>query len=243
MKDSQLINFFEVADSINISTVELAEILISNGRQIYLHFLNEQLGTMFFEGLNKVEEPETYKIESGKVFPITPHSRVELIDSLKNKKDKSELKIRLEWEDTENKEYGSHTIKVTVNLKSNLVIDYEDFQFLPPHSNLKGVPTVSDGASPPKFFSDKNFHKLVLRTMSKEGTSWNMVKRNLNKHTLEGEKVEFIDVSNHEGEMRPQIRFFTADCVEPYKIMESTFKKKLIAYRAHLSKLPLPGND
>ena len=243
MKDSELHNFFKVADSRNISTFELAEILILNGRQIYLHFLMEQYGTILYEGLNKVEKPITYRIESGKVFPITSDSRVDLIDSLKKKKDKSELNIRLEWEDTENKEYGSHTIKVTVNLKSNLVIDYEDFEFLPPHSNLKGVPTVSDGASPPKVFSDKNFHKLVLRTMSKEGTSWNMVKRNLNKHTLEGEKIKIIEVSNHEGEMRPQIQFSTEDSIEPYKVMESTFKKKLIAYRKHLRKLPLPGND
>jgi len=82
-----------------------------------------------------------------------------------------------------------------------------------------------------------------LRTMSKEGTSWNMVKRNLNKHTLEGEKIKIIEVSNHEGEMRPQIQFSTSYSIEPYKVLESTFKKKLTAYRAHLSKLPLPGND
>ena len=83
MKDSELHNFFKVADSRNISTVELTEILISNGRQIYLHFLKEQLGTILYEGSNKVEKPITYRIESGKVFPITSDSRVDLIDSLK----------------------------------------------------------------------------------------------------------------------------------------------------------------
>ena len=243
MKDSELHNFFKVAESRNISTVEVAEILILNGRQIYLHFLKEQLGTILYEGFNKVEKPITYRIESGKVYPITPDSRIDLIDSLKKKNDKSELKIRIEWEDTENKNYGSLIIKVTVNLISNLVIDYEDFEFLPPLSNIKGGPTVSVGASPPKFFSEKNFHELILRTMSKEGTSWNMVKRNLNKHTLEGEKIKIIEVSNHEGEMRPQIQFSTEDSIEPYKVMESNFKKKLIAYRKHLRKLPLPGND
>ena len=41
MKDSELHNFFKVAESRNISTVEVAEILILNGRQIYLHFLKE----------------------------------------------------------------------------------------------------------------------------------------------------------------------------------------------------------
>ena len=95
MKDSELHNFFKVADSRNISTVELAEILILNGRQIYLYFLKEQFGTILYEGLNKVEKPITYRIESGKVYPITPDSRIDLIDSLKKKNDKSELKIRI----------------------------------------------------------------------------------------------------------------------------------------------------
>ena len=70
--------------------------------------------------------------------------------------------------------------------------------------------------------------------MRKEGTKWNTVKRNLKKHTLEGEKIKIIEVSNYEGEMRPQIQFDTEDSIEPYKVMESTFRKKLIAYRKHL---------
>jgi hypothetical protein len=106
--------------------------------------------------------------------------------------------------------------------------------FYPPLSSIKGGPSVSGSSSPPIFFPDNNFHKLVLRIMRKEGTNWNIVKRNLNKHTLEGEKIKIILVSNHEGEMRPQIQFSTADSVEPYKIMESTFQKKLTAYRKHL---------
>ena len=69
-----------------------------------------------------------------------------------------------------------------------------------------------------------------------------MVKRYLNKHTLEGEKSKIIVVLNHEGEMRPQIQFSTSDSIEPYKVMESTFRKKLTSYRKHLKKLPLPGN-
>jgi hypothetical protein len=242
MKDSELHNFFKVADSRNISTVELAEILILNGRQIYLYFLKEQFGTILYEGLNKVEKPITYRIESSKGYPITPDSRIDLIDSLKKKKDKSELKIRIEWEDTENNNYGSLIIKVAVNLISNLVIDYEDFKFLPPLSNIKGGHTVPDGTSSPKFFGDNYFHKLVLRTMRKEGTNWNMVKRNLSKHTLQGEKIKIIEVTNHEGDMRPQIQFSTSDSIEPYKVMESTFRKKLTSYRKHLKKLPLPGN-
>ena len=36
MKDTEFHNFFQVAESRNISTVEVAEMLILNGRQIYL---------------------------------------------------------------------------------------------------------------------------------------------------------------------------------------------------------------
>ena len=106
--------------------------------------------------------------------------------------------------------------------------------FYPPLSNIGGASSGPAGSAHADFFSDKNFHQLVLRTMRKEGTNWNIVKRNLSKHTLEGEKIKIIEVSNHEGEMRPQIQFSTVDSVEPYKVMESTFKKKLTAYRKHL---------
>ena len=106
--------------------------------------------------------------------------------------------------------------------------------FYPPLSNIDGGLTVTGVSSPSKFFSDENFHQLVLRTMRKEGTSWNIVKRKLSKHALEGETIKIISVPNHEGEMRPQFQFSTEDSVEPYKVMESTFKKKLTAYRKHL---------
>jgi hypothetical protein len=102
---------------------------------------------------------------------------------------------------------------------------------------------ISRVVSPMKYFADNNFHELVLRTMKKVGTNWNIVKNNLSKETLEGESVKIRKVSNHEGEMRPQILFSTKDYIEPYKVMESTFKKKLTHYRKHLRKLPLPGND
>ena len=242
MKDSEFHNFFKIAESRNISTVDVAEMLILNGRQIYLHFIKAQLGTLLFEAFKKVEKPITYKIESGKVYPITPDSRIDLVNALREKRDKSELKIRIEWESIENNDYGYFIIKVKVNLISNLVIDYEDSRFLPSPSNIDRGLTVADGASPPKFFDDNYFHQLVLRTMRKEGTNWNIVKRNLSKHTLEGEIVRIIEVSNHEGEMRPQIQFSTDDTIEPYKVLESTFKKKLTAYRKHLKKLPLPSN-
>ena len=224
-------NLFEVAKVRGLEPREVVEILISNGRDIYIDFLEEHLGELVFQGLKKVEETMTYKIESGLIFPLTPNSRIDLVKALNEKKETHDLQFRKQFDD----DFPELLIiKVNVNLMSNLVIDFKDSQFLPPLSSIKGGPSVSGSTSPPKFFNDNSFHQLVLRTMRKEGTNWNIVKRNLNKHTLEGENIKIIPVPNHEGEMRPQIRFFTADCVEPYKIMESTFQKKLSAYRKHL---------
>ena len=103
--------------------------------------------------------------------------------------------------------------------------------------------TVSRRVSMVEYFPDNRFHELVLRTMKQEETDWNTVKRKLNHHTKDDERIIIIEVSNHEGEMRPQIQFYTEDSIEPYKVMESTFKKKLTAYRKYLRQLPLPSNN
>ena len=103
--------------------------------------------------------------------------------------------------------------------------------------------TVSRRVSTVDYFPEKRFHELVLRTMKEEGTDWNTVKRKLNHHTKDDERVKIIEVSNHDGEMRPQIQFSTEDSIEPYKVMESTFKKKLTTYRNYLRQLPLPSNN
>ena len=112
MKDTEFHNFFQVAESRNISTVEVAEMLILNGRQIYLHFIKEQMGTVLYDGFKKAEKPITYKIESGKVYPLTPDSRIDLVNALSEKKGKSELKIRIIWEENEAKHSGYFIIKV-----------------------------------------------------------------------------------------------------------------------------------
>ena len=242
MNDSELHNFFKVAESRNIGTVEVAKILINNGRQIYLHFIEEQRGVLEYVGLSKLDEKLFYFLESGKVYPITPESRIDLVNALRNKKKKLELKIRIEWEDGKNNNFGYYIVKVKVNLKLILVIDYEDLRFLPPLSNI-GASSGPTGSAHADFFSDNFFHELVLRTMKEEETDWNTVKRTLNRHTKDDERIRIIEVTNHEGDMRPQIQFFTEDTVEPFKVMESTFKKKLTAYRKYLRQLPLPSNN
>ena len=241
MKETELHNLFKVAESRDITPEKVAEFLISNGCQIYIRFIKQMSGEMVFEGFKKVEEPTSYRIKSGKVYPLTPDSRIDLLSSLSEKKDNAELKIRINWEESEN--HGYFIIKVKVNLMSNLVIDYEDSRFLPPLPNIDRGLSGSDKASPKDFFSDNFFHQLVLRTMKKDGKDWNTVKRNLRRHTLEGEEIAIVEVSNFEGEMRPQIQFKKEGTIEPYKVMESTFKKKLTAYRKHLKELPLPSNN
>ena len=243
MKDTELHNLFKVAESREIKPEKIAEFLISNGCQIYVHFIKQISGVMVFEGFKKVEEPTSYRIKSDKVYPLTPDSRIDLVSAFSEKKNNAELKVRINWEESENENHGYFIVKVKVNLMDNLVIDYEDLRFLPPLPNIGRGLSDSDKASPAKFFSDNFFHQLVLRTMKKEGKDWNTVKRNLRKHTLEGEQITIAGVSNFEGEMRNQIQFKKEGYIEPYKVMESTFQKKLTAYRKHLKKLPLPSNN
>ena len=242
MIDTELYNLFEVAESREIKPEQVVEILISNGCQIYVRFIKQMSGEMIFEGFKKVEEPTSYRIKSGKRYPLTPASRIDLISDLNEEKIDSKLKVRINWEESKNKNYGLFIIQVKVNLMSNLVIDYEDSRFLPPLSIIDIRQSAKDKLSPTDFFSDNYFHQLVLRTMKKDGKDWNTVKRNLRRHTLEGEEISIVEVPNFEGEMRPQIQFKKEGTIEPYKVMESTFKKKLTTYRKHLKELPLLSN-
>jgi len=240
--DTELYNLFEVAESREIKPEQVVELLISNGCQIYVRFIKQMTGEMIFEGFKKVEESTSYRIKPGKIYPLTPDSRIDLISDLNEKKIDSKLKVRINWEESKNKNYGLFIIQVKVNLMSNLVIDYEDSRFLPPLSNIDIRQSAKDKLSPTDFFSDNYFHQLVLRTMKKDGKDWNTVKRNLRRHTLEGEEISIVEVPNFEGEMRPQIQFKKEGTIEPYKVMESTFKKKLTTYRKHLKELPLLSN-
>ena len=152
-------------------------------------------------------------------YPMTLKSQHECVERLSNSNfDLSGLSFMVGKDEIRLRSVDDEDRSVCV------VVLPEDVEKLPPLSNIDGGLTVTGVSSPSKFFSDENFHQLVLRTMRKEGTSWNIVKRNLSKHTLEGEKIKNIEVSNHEGDMRPQIQFSTEDSIEPYKVMESTFK-------------------
>ena len=62
MNGTEYDSLFKVAESRDIAPEKVAEVLISNGRQIYLHFIEEHMGNIEFEGLKKVEKPTTYRI-------------------------------------------------------------------------------------------------------------------------------------------------------------------------------------
>ena len=152
MIDTEFYNLFEVAESRGIKPEQVVEILISNGCQIYVRFIKQMSGEMIFEGFKKVEEPMSYRIKPGKHYPLTPDSRIDLISDLNEKKIDSKLKVRINWEESKNKNHGLFIIQVKVNLMSNLVIDYEDSRFLPPLSNIDIRPSAKDKLSPTDFF-------------------------------------------------------------------------------------------
>ena len=162
MKDAELHNLFKVAESREIKPKKIAEFLISNGCQIYIRFIKQMSGEMVFEGFKKVEEPTSYRIKSGKVYPLTHDSRIDLVSAFSEKKDNAELNVRINWEESENENHGYFIVTVKVNLMDNLVIDYEDLRFLPPLPNIGRGLSGSDMASPAKFFTDNFFHQLVL---------------------------------------------------------------------------------
>ena len=137
MNESELHNLFGVAESRGMDPLAVVESLYINGRQIYLHFEEEQMGIMVFDGAEESEELIEYRISARKVYPLTPDSRVELADALNKNLEKKELKIRVAWEDVKSKVFGHYYIKVTVDLKSELVVDYEDFRFIPPLLHIR----------------------------------------------------------------------------------------------------------
>ena len=91
MKDTEFHNLYKVATSRDIEPKEVAEYLISNGCQIYVRFIKQMTGEMIFEGFKKVEESTSYRIKPGKIYPLTPDSRIDLISDLNEKKIDSKL--------------------------------------------------------------------------------------------------------------------------------------------------------
>ena len=132
---------FKAAEERGIDPLTVFESLHFNGRQIYVHFKEDQIGiSEASDGVDEGEDTLTYQIRAGMVKPLAPDSRVELADALGKKLDKKELKIRIPLDDSKSKYLGSLYIKAIVDLKSELVIDYKDFQFLPSPQKSEHLP-------------------------------------------------------------------------------------------------------
>ena len=90
-----------------------------------------------------------------------------------------------------------------------------------------------------KFFPDKLFHELVIRSITAviretKNTNWLDVKRGLRNQCNEGESIQFLTGYNEEGDSVQYICFKAPEYFGPYKIRESYFKKALTEYRKRL---------
>ena len=180
-------NLYKEAESRGITPLDILEALHVNGRKIYLCFAEDQLGTMDF-GNSAQEDDEPYEFQihgdmlgEGIAYTITPESRVELANALGKGNEPEELKVV----------EGIYTIKVKVDLSSNLVINYNDFQFLPPPFGYKPTPVTVYPTPPEKNYfknSEKETtsgkrkpHTFYIATEKiagiKRGVSWNKLKR------------------------------------------------------------------
>ena len=220
---TKYLNLEEVSLKRGETPFKVARMLTRKECKLFLHFGGDGKKRLYITEKMINDYYHLFQGENG-FYPMTLKSQHECVERLSNSNfDLSGLSFMVGKDEIRLRSVDDEDRSVCV------VVLPEDVEKLPPLSNIDGGLTVTGVSSPSKFFSDENFHQLVLRTMRKEGKNWNIVKRNLSKHTLEGEKIKIIEVSNQEGEMRPQIQFSTVDSVEPYKVMESTFKKKLTA--------------
>ena len=75
-----------------------------------------------------------------------------------------------------------------------------------------------------------DFDHLVLRTLLKEGSSFQVVKFGLKNHLKQNESIKNIDIPNDEGEMLPGF-LFESDKLPEYKRHYSTLEKECSRYR------------
>ena len=134
-----------------------------------MHFKEDQIGiSEASDGVDEGEDTHTYQIGAGMIKPLAPDSRVELADALGKKLEKKELKIRIPLDDSKSKYLGSLYIKAIVDLKSELVIDYKDFQFLPSPQKSEHLP-IPGKRKPHTAFAD---YAKTENGIIKPGDAW-----------------------------------------------------------------------
>ena len=172
MNELELNFMFKVAEERGIDPLTVFESLHFNGRQIYVHFMYDQIGIIEApDGLDEGEDTLTYQIRAGMIKPLAPDSRVELADALGKKLDKKELKIRIPLDDSESKYLGNLYIKAIVDLKSELVIDYKDLQFLTSPQKSEHLP-IPGKRKPHTAFAD---YAKTEKGIIKPGDAWRML--------------------------------------------------------------------
>ena len=181
---------YKEAESRGITPLDILEALHVNGRKIYLCFAEDQLGTMDF-GNSAQEDDEPYEFQihgdmlgEGIAYPITPESRVELANALGKGNEPEELKVV----------EGIYTIKVKVDLPSNLVINYNDFQFLPPPFGYKPTPVTVYPAPPENNFFEK-FEKIYISNKRKPHSAFVVVAKTMMKIKRGEAWKELVDIA------------------------------------------------
>jgi len=168
----ELKSLFEVAEERGIDRLTVFESLHFNGRQIYVHFIKDQMGVI--EAPSRTDEGDdtpTFQIRAGMIKPLAPNSRAELADALGNKLEKKELKIRLSLDDSDSKYLGNLYIKAIVDLKSELMIDYRDFQFLPSKQKSEHLP-IPGKRKPHTAFA---VYAKTVEEIIKPGDAWRLL--------------------------------------------------------------------
>jgi hypothetical protein len=181
MNELELNFMFKVAEERGIDPLTVFESLYFNGRQIYVHFMEDRIGIIEApDGVDGGDDTLTYQIRAGMLKPLAPASRIELAGALGKKIDTKELKIRISLDDSESKYLGNLYIKAIVNLESELVIDYEDFQFIPLAKEYK-MPHMQ--AHPPHLGNIifEKFADIVISSKQKPHTAYVVVAKTLMK--------------------------------------------------------------
>jgi len=254
------VKLFDVADERGESPAKVARILVRQGCDLYLHFgesRESRAGVSFYP--DHPTKRMEHNIGAGE-HPLTKDSQEAVIKRLGGRESSTKgltvlVYCRHEVGQNEERSNGEiivhdpklETLEYQIELMEQddtvcVVFDSEDLKFLPPlpayqDGAVTGSPTVRKN----NFFSDKNFHNLVLRTMENvhkktKGLKWFEIRNGLKKNTMEGETIQIVDGYNKEGDSVKVIHFKHPDYMEPYKIAESYFQKTLTAYRSQLER-------
>ena len=250
----------DVADERGESPAKVARTLVRQGCDLYLHFgeaRKSRVGVSFYP--DHPTERMEHNIGAGDHL-LTKDSQEALIKRIGREDTSTKgltVLVYLRHEVGQNEELSNGEIIVhepkwevleyQIELMEKddtvfVVFDSDDLNLLPPLPIYQGGTAAgSSTTSENIFFSDKNFHNLVLRTMENvhkktKGLKWFEIRNGLKKNTMEGETIQIVDGYNKEGDSVKVIHFKHPDYMEPYKIAESYFQKTLTAYRSQLER-------